>query len=361
LTVRFSPSNSPAFAGTIYKPRLNPTAAGQVVDTTTEDFGSPAESDTTGQNGGAGLDDIYGTVDDALGGALQGTRFIINLTGIPAGISIYAPRQLPLNASGFLNQAGVTTPANVIRVIAPDPVDGSGGALGAITARQLDRIDSAGGAATIVYEWVTAATAGALGDFALVVTGAAPISTGTILGTINMAPIGPPTVSPGRPQFAGGRSTKNVVNVAACASYLLFPWVVFTGDGAYDTGMAIANTSADPQGPQPGGLNTPPLTGDVTLYFWRKDGGTNPAPQTIAKALPAGQVTTFLASSLKDSFVGYIIAVCGFPFGHGFAFINSPAPGTGGSFAEGYIALSLANPRAPSAGVSPVFVEGAGH
>jgi hypothetical protein len=249
----------------------------------------------------------------------------------------------------------------MVRVVATEP-DGSGGAIGTPVRNQLDRIDAVGGTVTIVYEYVAVAgNAIPTSSFInVVMTGAAPIATGQIRGALNMAPIGPPTVAGARPQFAGGRSDKAVANIAACASYLLFPWVVFTGDGAYDTGMAIANTSADPTGPQPGGINTPPQSGDVTLYFWRKDGGTNPAPQTIAKALPAGQTTTFVASSLKDPFLGYVIAVCGFPFGHGFGFITNPSPGSSGQFAEGFLALSLLNPRAPSVGVPPVFIEANG-
>jgi hypothetical protein len=342
-----------------YRPRLDPTSAtvAPSANFLTEDYGGVT---------GPGADFIFGTADDIFGGAINGTRFMVTLTGIPSGITVWAPRSNPANASGLPGAGATGTTAIMVRVVAAD-ADGSGGAIGTPVRNQLDRIDPVGGTAVVVYEWVAIQAGGGAGANAgalntnLILTGAAPIATGVVQGSLNLAPIGPPTTSTGRPQFAGGRSTRTVANIAACGSYLLFPWVAYTGEGAYDTGMAIANTSADPAGPQPGGINTPPQTGDVTLYFWRKDGGTNPAPQTIAKALPAGQVTTFLASSLKDSFVGYIIAVCGFPFGHGFAFINSPAPGTGGSFAEGYIALSLANPRAPSAGVSPVFVEGAGH
>ena len=108
-------------------------------------------------------------------------------------------------------------------------------------------------------------------------------------------------------------------------------------------------------------FGTPAQTGDVTLYFWKSGGGTNPAPVTIAKALPAGQTTTYVVSSLKEAFTGYIIAVCQFAFGHGFAFINSPSPGTGGSFAQGYTALSLPNPRlGGSAGQIAVAVEAVG-
>ena len=301
-----------------------------------------------------------------MGGAQQGTRFLVTLTGIPAGITIYAPHQVgaggTATTSGFANQPGTSGGSRAVlaRVAAPE-VDGSGGAVAALISRQLDRIDAVCGTATIVYEWVDNPANAGPPAFNLFITGAAPISTGTVRATLDMAPVGPPTVGPARPQFAGGRSAKTVANIAACASYLLFPWIAYTADGAYDTGMAIANTSADPAGAPPDGIGTPAQTGDVTLYFWKSGGGTNPAPVTIAKALPAGQTTTYVVSSLKEAFTGYIIAVCQFAFGHGFAFINSPSPGTGGSFAQGYTALSLPNPRlGGSAGQIAVAVEAVG-
>ncbi|MGH9786187.1 MAG: hypothetical protein ACRD88_18615, partial [Terriglobia bacterium] len=127
-----------------------------------------------------------------------------------------------------------------------------------------------------------------------------------------------------------------VVRTLACASYLLFPWVAYTGDGAVDTGLAIANTTKDPPA-----IGTPSQKGDVTLYFWRSTGTNNPAPLKIATALEGGQTTTYVLSALGAPFSGYVIAVCGFQMGHGIAaFLSS------GSF-NAFTALSLANPRLP--------------
>jgi len=120
----------------------------------------------------------------------------------------------------------------------------------------------------------------------------------------------------------------------ACASYLLFPWVAYTGDGAVDTGLAIANTTKDP--PQIGTISQ---KGDVTLHFWRATGTSNPAPVKIATALEGGNTATYVVSQLGSPFSGYVIAVCGFQMGHGIAAFLS-----GGSF-NAFTALSLTNPR----------------
>jgi hypothetical protein len=146
------------------------------------------------------------------------------------------------------------------------------------------------------------------------------------------------TDSPEAPRFSTAAASRQLDATAfrslACASYLLFPWVANTGDGAVDTGLAIANTTADP--PQIGSL---PQKGDVTLHFWRSAGGTNPAPLKIATALEAGRTATYVISALGAPFQGYVIAVCTFQMGHGIAAFLS-----GGSF-NAFTAISLLNPR----------------
>jgi hypothetical protein len=155
---------------------------------------------------------------------------------------------------------------------------------------------------------------------------------------------------PDAPVFSTASSSRQFDGAAhrtlACASYLLFPWVAYTGDGAVDTGLAIANTTADP--PQ---IGTIAQKGDVTLHFWRSAGGTNPPPLKIATALEAGRTTTYVVSQLGSPFTGYVIAVCTFQMGHGLAAFLS-----GGAF-NGYIAMVITNPRL----VLPGITEATGH
>lgn len=282
----------------------------------------------------------------------QGTRFRIQLTGIPSGISVWAPDQI-VNASAAPVGTASDAATQITRVDSTVAADGSGGALVTVTANQFDKLTVSGGALTIIYE-VSGTNAAASENVTIFIafTGAAPLGTGAITGSVGFAPIGPATTNASRPQFAAA-STKTVANVVICASYLLFPWVAYTGDGAYDTGFAISNTTADPSV-----IGTVNQTGDVTLYFWRSDGTNNPSPVTVKTGLKAGETATYTLSQLGAAFTGYAIAVCNFQLGHGFAFINSPQPGTGGAFAQGYLALSVNNPRL---GAPVAAAESAGH
>jgi hypothetical protein len=172
--------------------------------------------------------------------------------------------------------------------------------------------------------------------------------------------VGSPTAPPANaslPQFSAGTS-KTVANANVCATYLLFPYVVNTGDGKFDTGFAVSNTTSDVTA-----IGTTGQTGDVTFYFFPAAGGTAPSPVTVKTGLAAGQQATYVLSSLGSAFSGYVIAVCNFQLGHGFAFINSPQPGTGGQFAEGYLALSVTNPRIPGStgGALLTPLESSGH
>lgn len=90
---------------------------------------------------------------------------------------------------------------------------------------------------------------------------------------------------------------------------LLFSFV--TNQAGFDTGIAIANTSADPFG-------TTPQNGTCTLSYF---GANAPAPATTLEIV-AGTVHTFVTSVAAPGFQGYLIAECAFPLAHGFAFVN---------------------------------------
>jgi hypothetical protein len=109
-------------------------------------------------------------------------------------------------------------------------------------------------------------------------------------------------VAIGAPHGAAGRNKPP-------STTLLFSLV--TNAGGLDTGIAIANTSADPFG-------TTPLDGTCTLSFF---GGAAPAPTTTPEIL-AGTVHTFLASTTAPGFQGYMVAECNFPLAHGLAFVS---------------------------------------
>jgi hypothetical protein len=237
--------------------------------------------------------------------------------------------------------------------------DGSGGTvIAAPVLDQYDLITASGGSVTLVYQVIATNPAAAeSATLFIALAGKSPIGTGAVSGSVGFAPVGPATAAAWRPQFAAP-SSKTVANINVCATYLLFPYVVNTGDGAYDTGFAISNTTADVPA-----IGTTAQTGDVTFYFFPANGGTAPSPVTVKSGLAGGQQATYVLSSLGSPFSGYVIAVCNFQLGHGFAFINSPQPGTGGQFAEGYLALSVSNPRIPGStgGALATPIESAAH
>jgi len=290
----------------------------------------------------------------ATAGGLNGTRVSVTLTGVPSGINVYVLRSLSTMAVNPTTPVALVTitggPARFTRVGGAES-DASGGGVGADIQSQFDRVPTVGDTVTVVYEFVEFSTATPLVSavrFPIVFTGNPPIALGNISGTFGLGPVGPPTKAQGRPQFQAAPAAVGIARTLACQSYLLFPWVVHRTNGSFSTGLAIANTSMDPiTGPS----TTPavPHTGDVTLNFYRSRSadGANPAAVKIATALEGGRTATYIMSQLtpEGDFDGYVIAYCSFAFGHGFAFINSPSPGSGGQFAQGYLGIALAVDR----------------
>jgi hypothetical protein len=304
-------------------------------------------------------------VDEDSGSTLatQGTRLLVTLTGIPSGVTVYAPELISAVSGGTAAGVGQVTNGAVLTMVSGSvAADGSAGTvLAGPIADQWDKLTATSGTVTIVYEVTTEDTGtAATAPITIALVGKAPVGAGAISGSFSFAPVGSPSAPPANaalPQFAAG-TAKVVANVNICATYLLFPYVVNTGDGAYDTGFAISNTTADVPA-----IGTTAQSGDVTFYFFPANGGTAPSPVTVKSGLAGGQQATYVLSSLGSPFSGYVIAVCNFQLGHGFAFINSPQPGTGGQFAEGYLALSVSNPRIPGStgGALATPIESAAH
>jgi ABC-type molybdate transport system substrate-binding protein len=131
--------------------------------------------------------------------------------------------------------------------------------------------------------------------------------------------------------------------VVPCTTNLLYPWVVnFAG---LDTGIAISNTSMDPYG-----TVTQAGTCSVNLYPTDKttNNGVNAggAVTVTTQSVAAGSVwrSTLSGQTGWAGLAGYIIAVCNFQYGHGFAFLTDNfgvgAPGA----AQGYLALVIPDP-----------------
>ena len=285
------------------------------------------------------------------GGASQSTRFLLRFFNIPQGVSISVPQFL---TSGI---GVVGTPGDQLEigVVSGANADGAGGLVS--TTSGSASVTLSGGFGYVVYEVTDANpfrtesitvpvavswTADTTNDLPAVGSGQvsasfAPLSTVTTAS--NPAP---------EPRFIDtGGDPDSIVSIIRCTTTLLFPFV--TNQAGFDTGMAISNTSED-------WLGTDPQAGtcDVHYHGSTTGGGAAPAPQT-SSVVAGGEQLIFTLSGGNPlqgiagapEFQGYVIAVCEFQYGHGFAFITD---GFGGipALAQGYLALVI--PVTPESG-----------
>jgi hypothetical protein len=123
------------------------------------------------------------------------------------------------------------------------------------------------------------------------------------------------------------------MTVGPCRTILLFPFV--SNQGGWDTGLAIANTSADP-------LSTKNQAGVCKMYYYGdSNGGPAPTNPQTTVSVATGTVAVGTLSSggvipAAPGFQGYIFAICEFQYAHGYAFISDLGAT---KLAQGYLAL----------------------
>jgi hypothetical protein len=167
---------------------------------------------------------------------------------------------------------------------------------------------------------------------------------GDALDTVNTPTLNFPTSTGGYPRFAqADLGPLTIVNVVAANTTLLIPYASKTGP--FDTGIALANTTADPFGASGGGYT--PTAGNCALSFFPRTAtgaGTSSTLTTSSTVRPgtglatdgtlaAGGTWTVNLSELMPAatpaitgdYFGYIFFVCNFPAGHGISFIYNGA------------------------------------
>lgn len=185
-------------------------------------------------------------------------------------------------------------------------------------------------------------------DLVLSGTPSVTLVAGNITVTATLIPIGDgltgsrvpvtDTAANGYPRFAQADvGPLTVGTIAVATTNLLIPYAVKVG--AYDTGIAIANTSLDPFGASGGGAAA--ANGTMTFYMYpRTDTGAGTAFSLTTSAsarpgvgldtsgiLPAGGTWTGLVTDLMTAagktgdFFGYIFITANFTFGHGASYI----------------------------------------
>jgi len=269
------------------------------------------------------------------GQADSATRIRVNFSNIPAGVTLSVP-------------VSVGSGNSVIQATSSGDVGAFTIAGGAVT------LTSAG---SVTYQ-VVAQQAGAIDSFSIPVTITytyTPPSTpnvGTILASATYAPttaevtVLNPTF--GIPRFADTSVLTPFITLSACQTDLLFTFM--TNQAGFDTGFEIANTSTDPFG-------TPAQNGTCTLNWY----GTGPAAgtATTTPSIASGNYYANLVSTAAAGFQGYMIAVCNFQFGHGFAFITDGYGQPGRGLSQGYLASIIPTPALQNANAGTSAVRNA--
>jgi len=295
--------------------------------------GTPIEAGSYQGAGGAGV-------------ANFGTRIQLTFAAVSTGMTIYVPTSISTTAGLILNLTSSATGA-FAAVTASTTLNAPGGSGGAFAIggnvnesyTSSAAVTPTSGSVTVVYEVFDAPAANILAAQIPVWVSFAPNAFTTAQGPITVtesyAPIAAAAAATTIPNFNAPGTTVNATTVAVCQTNLLFPFV--TSAGGFDTGIALMNTSTDPFG-------TSPSPGSCTLNYY---GTGTPSPATGIAApggvLASGSITTFLSSSVAPGFAGYVIAVCNFQYGYGYAFIEDGL-GTSAGIAEGYIAVNLQRP-----------------
>jgi len=303
--------------------------------------GAPC-TETNGEQGSFVGDTLLGNVIDTtaptgVGTANSGTRFQFAYAGIPSGVTLY----VPITVVGTGTSAPLTFQLTASATGAFSPVAASVPATSGLPAGYA-AITATNGTATAVYEVTT--TDNTVPTESITIPGifffAADFAT-TALPAVTVTVTPAPTGSTNVPNFAP--SSNPAINLNAwsvCQTSLLFPFV--TNQLGFDTGIVLANTSTDPFAAPGGAVATP---GSCALNFY---GAGAPTPSTGVAApggsQASGTTNAFQVSSVAPGFQGYLIAVCNYQYGHGYAFIEYDLT-QGNGIAEGYLGLVITGTR----------------
>ena len=255
-------------------------------------------------------------------------RLVVTFTGIPEGLKVMVPDIVPLATDD-----PDTTADEEAASFSLDLMDeGRTSGVGKIEDNMAEVELSATGAGEVVYN--LADTASTLDDerVELPVTFAwesedDPPAIGRGRVTVSFHPVsgvggdtfevdGAPL-----PRFVESAKTAAIIEVDACTTTLLFPYVLHqTG---FDTGIAIANTSSE--------------SGSCAINY---HGAGGPDPHESRLIAGGGQWIFTLSSTVDTTgFQGYLVAVCDFRKAYGFALMLNGF-GTGDStLAQGYLAV----------------------
>jgi hypothetical protein len=284
------------------------------------------------------------------GGASQATRFRIELSNIPEGVSVTAPREV------FVGVGDCETPSGedlCLRLVTGTNADGGGGTVSTSTGSYS--VPLSNGAGLIVYE-VIDADPFALEDISIVLDIDAPFdedepdlpAVGAGQARVTFGPLcegdadcADVTNDYEVPRFIdSGGDPETIVVIVRCTTTLLWPFV--TNQFGFDTGIVVSNTSLD-------WIGTPPQRGACTFHYIGRTGIDGPMPdEDVSSELEGGDQVAFTLSSGNSNYLingapdfqGFIVAQCEFQYAHGYAFIQDGFTGIP-TLAQGYLALVI--------------------
>ena len=307
------------------------------------------------------------------GAASNGVQLVYTFTGIPTGASLTGCSATMTNGSTATpTVTSVSSTANAVTV-----------EVTALSISSLTAIDSI----TLTCTTFNVGTA------------TLPLTAGNITATVSLAPVGTAFSSTGAvltdgtttgkiPRYTGPSfGPLTVFSIIPLTTHMIVPFVA-VGNG-FDTGLVVANTTADPYGPTAGGARA--ISGPVTVAFYPANGtafcvSTGAGAATVngiascstvtagsgltSGSVNSGSAWSVLASQLvagatgaPTAFTGYAFMIANFPFAHPTAFVADAT--FSGKFASGGPMLVLPNPavagRSTSAAFSVGLTESLGH
>jgi len=252
----------------------------------------------------------------------------VNFSNIPAGVTLSLPTSVASGTTGSIQatssgDVGAFSPAGSAITLTS-----AGSVTYEVRTQNGSGIDSFTIPVTITYTYTPPSTP----------------NVGTILASATYAPTSAEVTSLnpafGIPRFADTSVLTPIITISACQTDLLFTFL--TNQAGFDTGFEISNTSTDPFG-------TSAQNGTCTLNWY----GTGPAAgtATTTPSIASGNYYPALVSSVAAGFQGYMIAVCNFQYGHGFAFISDGYGQPGRGLSQGYLASIIPTPGLTSSSV----------
>jgi len=279
------------------------------------------------QNGEQGSLQVAGTANAGIGTAASGTEFTVTVANVPSAATIYLPSTIT-GADGASTLALTGTPTVIAAgkhfagLVAFTPSSGTVIATYQVTASSSAIVESFN---VPVYLGFASNAVAAQGPITVLVA-YAPVA--AITGQATSIPDFAPT----------SNSPLNGSSISVCQTSLLFPFV--TNQLGFDTGIVLANTSTDNLGIA-GASAATAQAGTCALNFY---GAGAPTPNTGVAApggsQASGTTNAFQLSSVAPGFQGYVIAVCTYLYGHGYAFVEYDLTQNNG-IAEGYLALVI--------------------